>query len=365
MLVLEDVLARRPRSARASYYLGNLYYDKRRYPEAICCWRNSVELEPGFSIPWRNLGLAEYNILHDAAAADRMYARAFAANPGDARLLYEWDQLKKRARLASPAERLRNLEQHAELVALRDDLTVEFITLLNQGGRQEQALAHLAARRFSPWEGGEGLVSAQYVAAHQALGRDALVAGDAQKALAHFEAARRYPENLGEGKHLLTLERDLEYFSGVAAELLGDAARARRYFEAASAPLASIGYHSLFQALAFQKLGNAQQARAILSSLAAHACTQMQIEPKIDYFAASLPNLLLFDDDLARRNRVECTFLSALAHYGLGEIESAEQELAQVLAQDAANHFAAAEMARWMRTAARFVPGIAPVETAP
>ena len=33
--------------------------------------------------------------------------RAFAANPEDARLLYEWDQLKKRAGLASPQDRLR------------------------------------------------------------------------------------------------------------------------------------------------------------------------------------------------------------------------------------------------------------------
>ncbi len=349
MIVLEDAIARCPGAARAHYYLGNLYYDKRRYDEAIQCWRRSVELDPSYSIPWRNLGLAEFNIRRDPAAADRMYARAFAASPGDARLLYEWDQLKKRAGLASPEDRLRTIEQHAALADRRDDLTVELITLLNQTGRYDEALCRLESRRFSPWEGGEGLVSAQYVAAHKALGHSALAAGDAAQALGHFEAARHYPENLGEGKHLLTLERDLDYLSGLAAEQLGNKALAQQYWRAAAAPLPSIGYHSFFQALALLKLGDAQQARTILRDLAGYARAQSAVEPKIDYFATSLPNFLLFDDDLGKRNRIECAFLAALAHLGMGETASAQQQLEQVLAEDP-NHLAAIEIVRWIRS---------------
>jgi hypothetical protein len=63
-----------------------------------------------------------------------MYGQAFEANPNDARLAYEWDQLKKRAGLASPNDRLRWLEDHSALASQRDDLMVEFITLLNQNG---------------------------------------------------------------------------------------------------------------------------------------------------------------------------------------------------------------------------------------
>ena len=74
MIVLEDALRRDPSSAKALYYLGNLYYDKRRYEDAIRCWRRSVELDGEFSIPWRNLGIAEFNVLHNPEAADRMYA---------------------------------------------------------------------------------------------------------------------------------------------------------------------------------------------------------------------------------------------------------------------------------------------------
>jgi len=348
MIVLEDAVLRNPSGAKAHYYLGNLYYDKRRYEDAIRCWRRSVELNGEFSIPWRNLGIAEFNVLHDQQAADRMYARAFAVNRDDARVLYEWDQLKKRADLASPEERLRSLDLDRELVDRRDDLTVEYITLLNQCGQWQSALQLLSARRFSPWEGGEGLVPAQYVYAHRALGRAALAEGSAGDALNHFETARIYPHNLGEGKHLLTLERDLDYLSGLAAQQLGDTPLAIRYWSAAAAPLLALGVHSYFQALALLALDDEQAGRAALSSLAEFAAKQMDVEPKIDYFATSLPNLLLFDDDLCKRNRVESLLLSALASHGMGDVEGAIEQLEQVVAIDP-NHLFAVEMLGWIK----------------
>ncbi len=341
MIVLELAIARNPAAAKAHYYLGNLYYDKRRYEDAIRCWRRSVALDATFSIPWRNLGIAEFNVLNNPQAAGRMYERAFAANPADARLLYEWDQLKKRAGLAAPQERLRLLEAHPALVAQRDDLTVEYITLLNQTGHWQKALDNLGRRRFNPWEGGEGLVSAQYVNAHRALGRAALAAGHAGQALRHFEAARHYPENLGEGKHLLTLERDLDYLSGVVAQQLGDQRSAHVFWTAAAAPLPEVGIQSYFQALALRALRDEKQAAAVLSELAKAADEEMKREPKLDYFATSLPNMLLFNDDLGKRHRVASLLLSALAHHGLGDAAKAVLLLRQVLAEDPNNLFAA------------------------
>jgi tetratricopeptide (TPR) repeat protein len=355
MIVLEDAVQRNPSSAKALYYLGNLYYDKRRYDDAIKCWRRSVELDGAFSIPWRNLGIAEFNVLLNPQAADQMYARAFAANCDDARVLYEWDQLKKRADLASPEERLKWLDEHQELVARRDDLTVEYITLLNQCGQWQAALKMLSARRFSPWEGGEGLVSAQYIQAHRALGRLALVEGRPADALTHFEAARRYPENLGEGKHLLTLERDLDYLSGVAAQRLGDMRRAELYWNAGSAPLPASSVQSYFQALSLQALGDRQVGLDVLSNLAKYAAAQMEVVPKIDYFATSLPNLLLFDDDLSKRNRVECLLLSALASHGQGDVDGAVRKLEKVAAMDP-NHLLAAEMLDWIKQETKPAP---------
>jgi tetratricopeptide (TPR) repeat protein len=347
MIVLQDAIERNPTAAKAHSYLGNLYYDKRRYEDAIRAWRHSIELDDTFSVPLRNLGIAEFNVLHDATASSQMYERAFRANPKDARVLYEWDQLKKRAGLASPDERLRTLQHHGALVAERDDLTVELITLLNQAGQYSEALAQIGRRRFSPWEGGEGLVSAQYVHAHRALGRMALEEGAFRDALDHFDAARLYPENLGEGKHLLTLERDLDYFSGLAAQGLGDAHTAQSFWKTAAAPLAGSGIHSYFRALALRALNQAEAGRMALKELERYAIEMLKTEAKIDYFATSLPNLLLFDDDLEKRNRIEANVLIALAKEGLGDHAAAMGLLREVLAEDA-NHLFASETCYWL-----------------
>jgi tetratricopeptide (TPR) repeat protein len=363
MIVLEFAVQECMAGARAHYYLGNLYYDKRRYEDAVQCWRASVALDHSYSIPWRNLGIAEFNVLHNAEAAGRMYDRAFGANPLDARLLYEWDQLKKHARLATVEERLRFLKAHSELVALRDDLTVEYITLLNQTRQWQEALGELAKRRFCPWEGGEGLVSVQYVHAHKALGRAALAAGNADDALQHFEAARHYPENLGEGKHLLTLERDLDYLSGLAAQQLGKSELAQHFWNAAAAPLPAPGPHTLFQALAMQALDRREEASATLSNLTDFSQEQMRVEPKIDYFATSLPNMLLFEDDLKQRQRVESLLLVALASYGQGDVKKAIQLLRQVIAEDP-NQLFAADMLFWLEREIENTPASAEVESA-
>jgi tetratricopeptide (TPR) repeat protein len=358
LIVLESAIARNPSGARAHYYLGNLLYDKRRYQEAIRCWRRSVELDSSYSVPWRNLGIAEFNVLGNPAAAERMYAKAFAANPDDARLAYEWDQLRKRARLASPEERLSWLEDHYELVARRDDLTVEFVTLLNQLGRFDEALSILNSRRFSPWEGGEGLASAQWVYANRGLGKEALLAANACDALYYFEAARHYPQKLGEGKHLLTLERDLDYFSGLAAQQSGNSELACKYWNAAAAALPEPGMHSWYQGMALRAVGEEEAARESFSELAHFAEGKRKAVAKIDYFATSLPNLLLFDDDLDERNRIESLFLGALADHGLGRREKAIEGLRQVAAADP-NHQSAAFVVDWIEHEAK-LPSIEP-----
>ena len=204
LLLLKAALKRDPADARAHYYLGNLFYDKQRREEAIYEWKHAARLEPTLPIPWRNLGIAYFNVRGDRGRAVQSYQRARLADPSDARLLYEYDQLKKRNGVL-PQERLAELEAHRGLVEQRDDLTVELVTLYNRLGEHERALSILQNRRFHSWEGGEGSVSDQYSMAHFRLGLLALDNDDAARALHHFGAGRKYPANLGEGKHLLTL----------------------------------------------------------------------------------------------------------------------------------------------------------------
>jgi tetratricopeptide (TPR) repeat protein len=334
--ILHSVQEANPEDARAFYYLGNLLYDKKRYEEAINNWETSCRLEPGFSIPWRNLGIAHFNVRNDPEKARECYLKAFDANPRDARLLFELNQLMKRLGSA-PAERLARLEEHLDLVEQRDDLYVEYVSLRNQTGEPETALELLKARRFHPWEGGEGKVSSQYVNAHLLSGRKALEDGDGEKALRHFEAAQNYPENLGEGKHFLTPETDLHYFAGLARRALGDEEGSKACFQKAAGTETPPSRMTYYQALAMRELGEAAASARKLEELLAFAERQMHSEVRIEYFATSLPNFLIFEDDLQRRNRVDCTFLMGLAYLGLGRTSGAEKAFREVLALDA-NH---------------------------
>jgi len=338
MIVLQAALAKNSSDARAHYYLGNLFYDKKRYDEAIGEWETSVQIDPSFAIPWRNLGIAYFNVQKNADAALVAYENAFKANPADARLLYEADQLRKRTG-TSASQRLARLEKHAHLVSQRDDLTVEFITLLNQTGRPEKALEMLLSRRFNPWEGGEGLVSGQYVWAHILLGRSLLESGNPQDALPHFSAAREYPWNLGEGKHLLTRETHLDYFAGLALYQMGREDEARRCWTRA-ADDSPITWLSYYRAISLDALGRKQEAASLLNHMRDFAQKRMEAEVKVDYFATSLSNLLLFEDDLQKRNQVDCLFLLALNELGLRNHERAMKLLNQVLSLDC-NHMAA------------------------
>ncbi|HWR14104.1 MAG TPA: DUF5107 domain-containing protein [Terriglobales bacterium] len=339
MLLLESAVSSNPKDSKAHYYLGNLYYDKKRYEEAIGAWEASVERNASFSIPWRNLGIAYVNIRKDEDLAKVAYEKAFEVNSDDARLLYELDQLYKRTGVPA-AKRLSMLEKHPALVARRDDLNVEIITLYNQVGRPEKALEMLRERRFNPWEGGEGLVSGQYVWAHLLLGRSLLERGEAQKALEHFEAARNYPHNLGEGKHLLTSEKHLDYFSGLALQQQGRTEEARKAWTRAAEDGSSISAMTYYQAMALAALGRREESHAVIEQLRTFAQKQADAEVKIDYFATSLPNFLLFEDDLHKRNRVDCLFMLALADLAANKQEQAAAEMRDVLALDG-NHLAA------------------------
>ena len=45
----------------------------------------------------------------------------------------------------------------------------------------------------------------------------------------------------------------------------------------------------------------------------------------MDYFAVSLPDLQLFDEDLSLRNRAHCEYLIGLGSCGLGDRERARK----------------------------------------
>lgn len=340
VLILEAAQRRDPADPRAPYYLGNFWYAHRRYDEAIACWERARDLDPGFATVHRNLGLAYFNKRGDAAAARSAYERAFQLNQQDARVLFELDQLEKKLN-RPPAERLARLERLRPQVDRRDDLTIEYVALLNLAGRPEEALALLRQRRFHPWEGGEGKTTGQYVASLAALARSALARNDPAAATAWLEQAVHFPDNLGEGKLLNAQENHLQYYLGLALEASGRPAEAQARLEMAAIGLsepASARYYNdqppdtiFYQGLARRRLGREAEAREIFQKLADYGRSHLDDPVALDYFAVSLPDFLVFDEDLAQRHRVHCLYMWALGCLGLGQVDLARQRFAEVL----------------------------------
>ncbi len=339
--ILEGAIAANPRDARAPFYLGNLLYARRRHREAIARWEQAVELEPANAVAWRNLGIAYFNELGQAAKARAAYERAWRASPGDARLLYERDQLWKRLGVA-PIRRLRELARHPRLVGKRDDLSVELCALYNQTGRPKQARRIVTRRRFQPWEGGEGQALGQHVRTHLLLGRAALAAGRAAEACRLFEFALTAPENLGEARHLLANQSDIHFWLGEAYAAAGRKGDAARHWRTAATFAGDFQEMSVrrfsemtyFSALAWARLGQKDRARSLLRDLRAFARQLAAAPAKIDYFATSLPTMLLFEDDLQARQTTTARFLEAQALGGLGRRSAARRLLRWVLRRD-------------------------------
>ena len=72
----------------------------------------------------------------------------------------------------------------------------------------------------------------------------------------------------------------------------------------------------------------------LLMDLRDAARRQAETEVKIDFFATSLPSMLLFEDDLARRNRANSRYLEGLADLGLGSPAQARTAFDEVLTLD-------------------------------
>ncbi len=448
---LEDVVALNmakavnPDGARAPYYLGCLYYDKRQYDLAAEDWELAAKLDPLFPTVWRNLALARFNKQGRQDEAVMLMERAFHLDEDDERVLMELDQLYKR--LQRPhAERLAFLQKYPDLIQRRDDLVLEEITLLNQVGRHEEAMHKLDSHIFHPWEGGEGKVPAQYQICRVELAKRLLaevlsestnipdstephnstenpdstcgtkvtdstcgtkvndstcgtkvtdVAEKIRRAIRLLDECLEYPHHLGEGKLYGAQENDFHYLLGVAYELQGNLDEARRHYELATQgptePAAAIYYNDakpdkiFYAALAYRRLAFPSRVVGGMSADTFHDVhhdalhdvhhdalpdatslpdTNPAVSPLLssttllaranslcyklinygqqhifekqtmDYFAVSLPDLLIWDGDLQERNTIHCNLMMALGNIGLGNIEKGHHFLELVEAAD-------------------------------
>ena len=340
--------------SKAPYYLGCLYYAARQYDLAIENWELSARLDPQFPTVWRNLALGRFNKQDRQQEALEYMERAFHLDENDERVLMELDQLCKRLH-HSHAERLAFLQKYPQLIQRRDDLVLEEITLLNQVGHYKEAMEKLDVHTFHPWEGGEGKVSTQYQICRVELAKTAIVAKEYEKAVKLLSECLEYPCHLGEGKLYGAQENDFYYLLGIAYDALGQKDKARECWEEATKgpqePAAAMYYNDakpdkiFYQGLALYKLGREGEAHGrfyrLINYGKQHIFEGLQEgEPGserkqvMDYFAVSLPDLLIWEDSLDTKNLIHCKYMLALGYYGLGDMQHAERYLKEVEALD-------------------------------
>lgn len=330
VIALETAKEKNPNGARAPYYLGCLFYDKRQYDVAIENWELSAKLDHDYPTVWRNLALARFNKQGRKDEAVEYMEHAFQLNQQDSRILMELDQLYKR--IQKPfGERLTFLQKHAELVSQRDDLILEEITLLNQLGRYEEAKEKLDAHQFHPWEGGEGKVPAQYQLCRVELAKQAIANQQTDKAIQLLNDCLIYPHHLGEGKLYGAQEQDFYYYLGCAYEQQGNKEKAISCWEEAAKgnlePAAAMYYNDAkpekiyYQGLALKKLGRTDQANGKFWKLVNYGKQHLFEHQTMDYFAVSLPDLLIWEDSLDRKNEIHCKYMLELGYKGLKGLE--------------------------------------------
>ena len=295
--VLTQALTHDPDDARAAGLLASWWYDKGCPTIALELYRRSAASDPGDPVVLRNLGLAAYNAERDAGAAADGYARALAVAPADGRLRSEADQLAAR-RGVSAGERLAALGPAED--GERDDLAVARATLLVRLDRPDEALEVLRSRRFQPWEGGEGRVLAAWELACLAA-----AAARPDTAVAMLRSAITPPRSLGEARHPLANDADLQLALGDALAATGDHEQAARAWRAAADITGDFQQMStqpfsemtLYSVLACRRLGLRDRAAELTAGLTGYVEQVGRTPAVVDYFATSLPTTLLFRAD--------------------------------------------------------------------
>ena len=221
--------------------------------------------------------------------------------------------------------RYSNVEEDEELQAyvkqLEEDPEVKAL-YADMQSRYQEALDMLMGRQFHPWEGGEGKITTQYTISLLEMAKQCLASEKYEQAEKLLKKALVYPENLGEGKLEGTKDNHLFYHLGLALEAQGKHDEAKTCFETATIgtdePAGAMYYNDqpadmiLYQGLAFEKLGKTREAKSRFYRLIDYGEQHLNDEGKIEYFAVSLPDFLIFDSGeslLANTDKKDIVFL--------------------------------------------------------
>ncbi len=144
-----------------------------------------------------------------------------------------------------------------------------------------------------------------------------------------------YPDNLGEGKHPLTAENELQSLLARAADTAGDQDGATAWRRQAARrqgdTSAALDEADHWRALALRDLGQEEAALAIHRELLTEGRQRVREGDRVDYFATSLPDFLVFQRPEPGRGQVTGTYLVGLAQLGMRDVAAATRTFRRAL----------------------------------
>ncbi|MNR26207.1 Tetratricopeptide repeat protein [compost metagenome] len=86
-----------------------------------------------------------------------------------------------------------------------------------------------------------------------------------------------------------------------------------------------------YQGMALARLGRVAEAQRLFEGMVGWAEQSMGESVEADFFAVSLPDLIVLDDDPQHKHRQHCLLVRALGLLGLGQRDGCEQSLRELL----------------------------------
>ncbi|NSW93926.1 MAG: hypothetical protein HPY62_04355, partial [Bacteroidales bacterium] len=335
--ILQTALQYQPEDNKAYYYLGNILYDKQP-AKAIGYWEKSAELNPGLAIVHRNLGWGYYRHYGDGMKAIASYEKAMSLEKNEPLYYEELDALYEMSN-APVEKRLRLFEGSNDVVTRRDDAFARQITVLTLAGKPEKAVEYLEGKKFSYREG-SSRVRDIIIDAHLMLGKKYFDSKEYNKALEQFMLARIPEEEAGESR-FGSRNIQVDYFTGLAYEALGNKSKAKAFFtKSADQESRSISYIKYYQGLSLLKTGRNSQATETFNSMIKEGdrLIQQSRQAEADFFAK-------FGEREAENARLSNAYLlKGLGYKGLGNKDLAKENLTKAVELSSASLYAQSEL---------------------
>ena len=267
-------------------------------------------------VVWRNAAVGLVNAGGDPIEADRRYATPLALSPADPRLVYERDQLSA-LRGVSAADRLAAIDSAGRTCSCATTWPSSSPACSSTSVGRTTRWSSSTAARFQPFEGGEGRVIARYDRASQAVARE-LLPLDPGAAADLLRRGIRLPSTSARGGIRRTWSPNATCCS--ATHRRRSATRRRPSPRGASLATAAdpsppwrtrVDARDYWVGVAHLRLGETAAAETVWAALDARAAELETAADPVDYFATSLPELLLFPVDSAERRAAQAQALRA------------------------------------------------------